>query len=213
MNILFISNDQNIFDEKSAVRARMRTYATEVAKNGGTLHILSRAPRTAEVTDGSLVLHGIAGNPISVLRRLPHIARKLIRAHSIAVVSAQDPFERGWVAYKAVHHTSAKLHIQIHTDFCSPWFVRGSFIPTIVNRIRRKLADRVLPHADGIRVVSKRIQDSLTSRYGTGLKNIAIIPIPVDATVPDLVPFPHADGFMLFTASRLEQEKRIQDLL
>jgi glycosyltransferase involved in cell wall biosynthesis len=196
MNILFISNDPMIFEEGSAVRLRMRAYADEVAKTGGTLHILSRAKRTIEGTDGPLALHGISGNKILALLRMKARARKLVRTQNIAVVSAQDPFEHGWIAARAVRDTNAKLHIQLHTDAFSPWFVRSGIARSprvrvpVLNRLRLRLADIVLPRANGVRIVSSRIQDSLIARYGDTFAPASVIPIHVDSTIPPNVPLP-----------------------
>jgi glycosyltransferase involved in cell wall biosynthesis len=220
MNILFISNDPMIFEEGSAVRLRMRAYADEVAKTGGTLHILSRAKRTIEGTDGPLALHGISGNKILALLRMKARARKLVRTQNIAVVSAQDPFEHGWIAARAVRDTNAKLHIQLHTDAFSPWFVRSGIARSprvrvpVLNRLRLRLADIVLPRANGVRIVSSRIQDSLIARYGDTFAPASVIPIHVDSTIPPNVPLPEPSfPFTLITVSRLEPEKRIEDIL
>lgn len=220
MNILFISNDPTMFDPMSGTRARMRAYADEVGKTGGTLHILSQAPKAGVQNDGQLVLHGVRIPKFLIRSRMAKQAHALILAQGIDVVSAQDPFEYGWAAMKAVQGTRAKLHIQIHTDFLSPWFVRGAIFrsPQVpmpaLNRIRRQLADEVLPKADGVRVVSKRIKDSLIARYGARMESATIIPIAVPDTVPPPVPLPsNPYTFTLITVGRLEPEKRIEDIL
>jgi len=220
MNILFLSNDPSIFEEGSASRLRMRAYADEVAKTGGVLHILSRSKKHAEITEGPLMLHGSSGNKLAVLLTLKRRARKLVRTEAIGIVSAQDPFEHGWIALHAVRGTKAKLHVQLHTDVFSPWFTRGGMarsphvrVPA-ANHIRRFIAGRVLPRADGIRAVSQRIKDSLIARYGARMESVSIIPIQVSTGLPDKVPLPEpAFPFTLFTASRLEPEKRIEDIL
>jgi glycosyltransferase involved in cell wall biosynthesis len=143
-------------------------------------------------------------------------ARLLIREHAIDVVSAQDPFEHGLAALRAVKGTKAKLHVQIHTDFLSPWFTRGSSpfsLPVLLNRARQRMARKVLSHADGIRVVSKRIKDSLMAQYGERMQNAAVIPINVPGEVPPVVPLPaHSFTFALICVGRLEPEKRIEDI-
>lgn len=211
MRALFISNDPKLLEQESAVRARMRAYAREI----GTLHVLLRAPADCEISEGPLILHGVRGNKLAVLRMLTKRARALIRSENIEIVSAQDPFEYGWVALRAVSGTDAKLHIQIHTDFCSPWFVRsGHLLDSCKNRLRLGIADRVLPRADGIRVVSKRIQESLRARYRNRLVTPSVLPIAVSSTVPERVAFPaHDFSFTFATIGRLETEKRIQDIL
>lgn len=220
MNILFISNDPNMFIEGSAVRTRMRAYADEAASVGGTLHILSRAPQTADIVDGPLVLHGMKVGKIGMLRALPKAAHALIQQYGIQVVSAQDPFEHGWIAAKAVKGTAAKLHLQVHTDFLTPWFTKGGMYRSpkvhmpFLNRIRRHIASKVLPQAAGIRVVSQRIYGSLIEKYGNRIPVPVVIPISVSTDVPEAVPFPpHPFTFSLISVGRLEPEKRVEDVI
>lgn len=217
VKVLFISNDPSIFNAQSEVRVRMRTYAALF----GELHIISSAPRgVVPVDDGPLHLYPVHAWRIFRIRALARRASALIREKGIEIVSAQDPFEHGLAALRATRGTSAKLHIQVHTDFLSPWFVRsGNWrSPQVrmpfLNRLRRHWADQVLPSADGIRVVSERVKQSLTARYGASIKEPSVIPITVDATVPEPIPLPaHPFTFALIAVGRLEREKRIEDIL
>ena len=199
-----------------STRARMRAYAEAI----GELHIVSRADRYIELQDGPLFLHGRPWHRALASFSIMSEARKLIQKYGIELVSAQDPFEYGFAAMKAVAGTNAKLHIQVHTDFLSPWFVRRGItrspkvrIP-FANRIRLRFADQVLPHADGLRVVSKRIKDSMVARYGTRIKEPVVLPVPARIEVPEAVPLPeHPFTFALIAVSRLAPEKRMQDIL
>jgi glycosyltransferase involved in cell wall biosynthesis len=216
MNALFISNDPSLFKADSPTRERMRAYASAI----GTLHILSRAPTGAmPVQEGALFLQPLPDSKIRSLLALTSAARALILRERIDIVSAQDPFEYGWCALQAVRGTKAKLHIQVHTDFLSPWFVgsdvfRSMRIPVShLNRFRVRIARTVLPHANGIRVVSERIRTSLIKEYGTNIPDPVVLPISIGIEVPDAVPLPpHPFGFAFMTSGRLEPEKRIQDI-
>lgn len=211
MNLLLISSDQNVFDEGSATRARVRAYAEAVAATGGTLHLLSRAPRAQEIAEGPLFLHGVRVHKLAAPWILARHAHALITAHAIDAVSAQDPFEHGWAALRALRGTPAKLHLQVHTDYLSPWFTRGRMRAALLNRVRVRIADRVVPQAQGIRVVSARVKGAMRSRYGATLPEPAVIPIPVSAEVPPPVPLPERFPFTLIAVCRLEPEKRVQD--
>ncbi|MFZ1075516.1 MAG: glycosyltransferase [Minisyncoccia bacterium] len=212
MKALFVSNDPAIFTEASAVRARMRSYANAI----GELHILSSARRDArEERDGNLFLHPVHVPKLFRVRVLTSRARSLIQKYGIEVVSAQDPFEHGRAALRAARGTPAKLHIQVHTDFLSPWFVKGgSAFAALLNRYRQTVADEVLPSAHGIRVVSERVKTSLVARYGSRIPEPAVIPIAVDAALPASIPLPpHPFTFAIIAVGRLEPEKRIEDIL
>lgn len=194
----------------------MRSYSSAI----GELHIISRATQRTQVQDGNLYLHGFRPWPTflgrmlffyTLLRR----AREIVKVYDVEVVSAQDPFEHGWVAMRAVAGTSAKLHIQLHTDFLSPFFASESF----KNSMRLRIANRVLPKADGIRTVSVRAKRALMKRYGTSILEPSVIPVALQAkhTLPNVVsnqslqkyPF----TFALITIGRLEKEKRIKDAI
>lgn len=214
MNVLFISNDPALFDPQSAVRARMRAYASEI----GDLHILSRGSRTEDIHEENLHLYSLKAPKILSPFLLASRAHKLICERGIEIVSAQDPFEHGWAAWRAVRNTEAKLHIQIHTDFLSPWFRSpvgaSSFSMRMLNRLRIPIADRVLPHAAGIRVVSKRISTSLSARYGSRIPEPSVLPLPVlletaERGTPPPAPF----TFTILSIARLEPEKRLEDAL
>ncbi|MEK7077017.1 MAG: hypothetical protein AAB967_02180, partial [Patescibacteria group bacterium] len=120
MKILFVSNDPTLFDVTSSTRARMRAYAALM----GELHIVSVANLGArEEQEGNLFLYPVHAWKIFRVRSLAKRARALILQYGIEAVSAQDPFEHGLAALRAVRGTTTKLHIQVHTDFLSPWFV------------------------------------------------------------------------------------------
>ena len=216
MKALFVSNDPSLFAEGSPALSRMRAYQAAI----GELWIVSRTPRAAEIHEDGLHLYGVPGGRLSALMRLSRLARRLILQEGIEVVSAQDPFEHGLVAMRAVRGTGAKLHVQVHTDFLTPWFVRSGNIRSarvrmpLLNRVRRRIADRVLPEADGVRAVSKRVADSIVGRYGSRAPAPSVIPIAVPPLPAQAVPFPeHPFTFVLFAASRLAPEKRIEDVL
>ncbi|MHB8660313.1 MAG: glycosyltransferase [Minisyncoccota bacterium] len=212
MKALFVSNDPTIFDPASAARVRMHAYALAI----GELHIVSPAALGArEGQEGSLFLHPVHVSKFFRLHLLAWRAHALILKYNIEIVSAQDPFEQGLAALYAVRGTDAKLHIQVHTDFLSPWFTRsGNFRMNMLNRSRQRIAGRVLPAAAGIRAVSARVKASLVVRYGSRIPEPSVVPVWVDATVPPPVRLPvHSFAFALIAVGRLEPEKRIGDIL
>lgn len=215
MKVLFVGSDPTLIEEGGS-RARMREYAAEI----GELHILTTAPRDTSFVEGSLHIYGVRTHKLMRISVLSKHARSLILKEDIEIVSAQDPFEHGLAALRAIEGTPAKLHVQIHTDFLSPWFVRSGNIRSPIvpapalNHMRRNIADQVLPRAHGIRVVSLRVRTSLIERYGTRIPDPVVLPIHIPTDTMPAVSFPaHPFTFALITVSRLEPEKRIEDII
>src|SRR5690606_15803128 len=125
-----------------------RAYAAAI----GNLAVISRAGAEAcklckdGVQEGSLTLYAVRGGKVFGIAGLRNKAHALIKERGIEVVSAQDPFEHGWAAAEAIQGTNAKLDLQVHTDFCSPWFTKGKGDRTaevkmpLINKVRVRLA-------------------------------------------------------------------------
>ncbi|OGG45312.1 hypothetical protein A2673_00175 [Candidatus Kaiserbacteria bacterium RIFCSPHIGHO2_01_FULL_50_13] len=167
--VLFVSNDPLIFDAESAVYARMREYATLFDE----LHVISRAPQSSrtEIQEQNLTLY-----PVSGFLALYTRTRCVIRERGIDVVSAQDPFEYGLIAYFASRGTRAKLHIQLHTDMFSPYF---RWHP-LWNVVRLCIARFVFARAYGIRVISEHLKSSLEASSYKLKATQVVLPIFVD---------------------------------
>lgn len=205
VRVLMISNDPSLFQEGSEVRARLKEYAMHFEQ----LHVLSRG-HVGVVSEGNLTLHGAGHSRFWSKFSLIKKAEAIAKAYSIQIISAQDPFEHGRVAYRVAESVGAKLHVQVHTDFLSPFFAKESFR----NHIRIRIADTVLPNADGIRVVSERIKNSLTARYGDAIVTPIVLPIAVPTDETLAAPLPEEmPQFRLIAVSRLEEEKRLKDVL
>lgn len=213
MNILSISSDRKLFETESAVAARMRLYGGLVEG----LHVIVTAKRSLDFTDTKLSSE-VFLHPTNALTRAGHIVHALRIARMLArrgmkfdVVTAQDPFELGLAAFLIARMLHSRLHLQVHTDFMSPHFVQGS----LMNRMRVLLAKFLIRRADAIRVVSKRIKDSL-SIFDFRLSTTAVLPIFIDTERISRVPvqvnlkekYPQFDKHILM-ASRWTPEKNI----
>lgn len=194
MKVLSIGSDRKLFEEGSAVRARMVEYASLFEE----LHVIVFNNRfkikDLRLKEGrfQLVANCWVYPTNSWSRWLyvwdaVRIGKNLIQDSSAAadkiqekkdwVVTAQDPFECGLAAMKIVKKKGVPLHIQIHTDFLSPFFSSLS----ILNRIRVHIARKVLPHANAIRVVSQRIKNSLLQTTNYKLQTVpTVLPIFTD---------------------------------
>ena len=144
------------------------------------------------------------------------IGKKIIKKidkNTSLLVTCQDPFETGLVGKRLAHlRKNSELLLQLHTDLFSPYFTKHSFL----NKIRRYISKFTLSQADIVRVVSRRIADSLVER-GFKPEEIILKPIPVNTeAIKNAVPnfdlhkkFPQFKKIILMV-SRLEKEKNIE---
>lgn len=155
--VLMVSADAKIFEEGSFVRARMIEYGSLFSE----LHIV-----VFSVDTKLAATHQIAQNvfayPTRSLTKLLYVTdgislgMKVLREGGFpvgeSVITTQDPFESGLVGVSLSKKSSIPLHVQIHTDFQSPYFKTSA-----LNKIRIAISKRVFPHARAIRAVSERI--------------------------------------------------------
>lgn len=214
-----VSTDRNIFVRSSEVRRRMIDYGKLVQE----LHIVVFTQRITN-HESRIMEDKISGNvwvyPTDSANRLFYIldairlGREIIRDSLFIIhnstITCQDPFETGFVGWRLKKKFNIPLQLQIHTDLFSPYFKKESFI----NRTRVKIAKFLLPRADGIRVVSKRIRDSLPQTTNHKLPT-NILPIFVDVQKIRAIPIStdlhkkYPGKKIILMASRPTPEKNI----
>ncbi|MSU55638.1 MAG: glycosyltransferase [Candidatus Taylorbacteria bacterium] len=220
MRVLTIGTDRKLFEEGSAVRARVLEYG----KLFDELHVVVFNNRF-NVKDSRLKVEQIAPNcwiyPTNSWSRWFYVSgafrigrRILSKSFTLNppswVIDSQDPFECGLVAKKLSVKFKIPLQIQIHTDFLSPYFTRFSFL----NWLRVRIARKVLPSASAIRVVSQRIKDSLATYKPQLTTKITVLPIftnikkfaDAEPTFDLKQKYPHW-SFVMLAVGRFTQEK------
>ena len=109
------------------------------------------------------------------------------------IITAQDPFFRGVLAWKLTWITRAKLNVQVHAD------LQGQSL------FRHMLAQIMLRHADSVRVVSEKLRAQVQS-YGVTCP-IRVLPVYVDLErFARILPLEHAQKTILWIG-RFEPEK------
>ena len=171
MRVIMIGSDRNIWKEGSPVRERMISSGSIFDE----LHIVVFSRRKHDLPSFKLAANvwiyptnsrSKVSCIIDAYRIGFHIIEdcelKIENSRLGFVVTSQDPFETGLAGYFLSRKCKIPLHLQIHTDFLSPYFSRHSFL----NLIRKFIARFLITRANNIRVVSRRILDSLhASRF------------------------------------------------
>lgn len=221
-----IGTDKNILNENSESRQRILEYGKLVEK----LHIIALTARNfqnedkiqkVQIADNVFVYPTNSKNKLSCIFDAIKIGKIIIENCKLSaswrignfpmLISCQDPFECGLAGYLLKRKFKIPLHLQIHTDFLSPYF-RREFLK---NRVRVWLAKFLIPRADCVRAVSKRIEKSILEKISAKVK-IKVLPVFVDVKKIQEAPiktdlhkkYPQFD-FIVLMASRLTKEKNI----
>lgn len=227
MKVLSIGIDRKLFEEDSAVLQRSLAYATKMEE----LHIIVFTRKGfKKKTIGNLHIY-----PTNSFSRLFYVfdaystGKNIIENWKLkigncgdVVISTQDPFETGLVGYFLKNNFRLPLQFQIHTDFLSKHFKT-----TFLNYLRVSIANFLIPHSDGLRIVGKNIEQSIKRKFPNIKSVINVLPVFVDiekimnqSISPKLgfsnktykalatTAFPQFK-FVIFMASRLTREKRI----
>lgn len=231
-----ISMDRTVFEDGGDARTRMLEYGALVKE----LHIIVFAKASL-----GLKSRQIAGNvwlyptnsssrwmyvfdAARIGRRLFFVSMEMnvgeekfgLDEKFVELVTAQDPFECGLAGFLIAGKLRVPLHLQIHTDFLSPYFTAGS----LLNKVRVLIAKSLLRRFGvSVRAVSERIKLSIAEKikfpYGK-FPNIVVLPIFVDVSLYKNTPaafnihekFPEWRRIVL-VVSRLEKEKGVDKAL
>ncbi|MDB5244616.1 MAG: cap, capsular polysaccharide biosynthsis protein [Parcubacteria group bacterium] len=118
-----------------------------------------------------------------------HAARK----NHYDVITTQDPFWRGLLAWKIARLTGSKFNVQVHTDLKAQSF------------LRHVLAQIILRHADSVRVVSEKLKAQVKRINSTVSTHVLPIFIAVER-FRSVVHIPSEQKRILWTG-RFEEEK------
>ncbi len=120
------------------------------------------------------------------------------------VVTAQDPFEAGKLAWMIARLRGAKFELQLHGDFFNPaWAAEAWHRP-----LRLLLARFLLRRADGVRVVSARVARSLQGFVPAN--RITTVPVATQHLVSDTTPI---NANEVRYAGRFSTEKNLPMLI
>lgn len=225
MKVVLIGSDRKLFEQGSAVQKRTLLYGSRVE----SLSIIVLSLRSHNLPiEPTIIAPNITLYATNSLSRIQYILdaykagskllKKLItdsaaKNESALLISAQDPFESGLVAYVLSRLYKIRLHIQIHTDFLSNEFARES----ILNRVRVFMSKIILPYAHGIRTVSERINSSIRVARIVTMSQPVVLPIyvpreEIEKKLLEPVQGPKFSKSItnyVLMVSRLEREKNI----
>lgn len=186
MKVIMLSGDSFILDSESNVRKRIVEYGTQASE----LHILLLSKKIPPEIKAKRVqisantwVYPIASEYriwamfIGLLKGI-RLLSKIKPKKNSDIITSQDAFEIGLLAWILSILSRLPLQLQVHNDFYNPYFVHESK----ASNVRKWLAEFLLPRADNIRVVNHTIKDQL---IGTAINinpdKITLLPVYVDS--------------------------------
>lgn len=237
IKILMISTDRSAFDADSAVRARF----LEQAELVGELHVVVLSPKGTgdkkEKVNKRLVVYSTGStNRFLYMYDAYALGREIVGTHKCRgwLVTAQDPFWTGVVAYLIARKIHAAFHVQLHTDiFSAGWhgnFFRRLLTPWVYMRDMNELrfigerllypmALFLLKHADGVRVISERLRRRVRD---LGVPKEKITKVPIYSDIQHFLETPPSFNLhqtygeyraIVLSIGRLEPEKNYHTLI
>jgi glycogen synthase len=176
MKVVSIGGDESVLVEGSPSSRRMRAYADHLEE----LHIVVAARAGQGLRrDGSLTVYA-ASAPGRLGRRLKAlgVAAEVCRAALPDVITTQNADDFGLIGWRLSRMFGVPLQVQVHTDVLSPHYRNASW----KERVRYLCARFVLPKADCIRVVSRRVAESITRELRIPADRVTVLPIQTDVS-------------------------------
>ena len=222
MKILSIGSDRDLFNVDSAVLSRVKEQAALVTE----MHVVVFTPRGEKFkkihVDKHLTIYPTSS--VGKWAYLPdafRIAKAIIprasREHHASrwLITTQDPFETGALGFLLGKILHVPLHLQIHTD---PWSDAWKKERKL-NFLRFAVMRFLLRGAAGIRVVSKRVHESVLHE-GVDPACVTQVPIFTDvkAWKKEKPSFDLHQSYRLFrkiilSMGRLQPEKNFHGLI
>ena len=212
MKAIFIGTDRKLFEQENPVLSRSIEYARKMEELHIVVFSLSKYGYKYRYINNLHIYPTNSKTRMNYIFDAVKLGKKIIIENKLvrgqSVISTQDPFESGLSGYLLQKKFHLPLQAQIHTDFLSPYF-KNSFL----NYIRVYLAVFLLPHADGLRVVSSVIKDSLNKKFPNIKAKIDILPVFIDVeeiiSREDKFYKPERTGSKILMVSRFTKEKRV----
>ena len=220
MKVLAISYGKNFFESGNTERERMRACAHEA----GELHTIvftgaHEGLATETIDPGFVVYPTNSKNKLRKVIDAIRIGTNIISEQDNIndwVITAQDPFEAGLVAWRISKATGAPFNIQEPGDFFSNAYWTQE---SILNRFRAVFGKFLMKKSHSVRVVSRRIQRTLV-RLGVCTDKIHILSVHTDtlrfttaAPDPDSIPNYDARKKYVLTVARFVPQKNLSLLI
>jgi glycosyltransferase involved in cell wall biosynthesis/4-amino-4-deoxy-L-arabinose transferase-like glycosyltransferase len=182
LRIIMLSYERGFLDPASEASARLNKLAMSDAKI--TAIVLSNAGASKGYEHGTIRVVGLAGSPVvrffSALKTAYREVKRARMAGETPVISAQDPFLAGKIAFIVSRLLNVPYELQEHADYFSGKWEHE--LP-VIHEVMTWGGIKFLRRADHVRVVSERIREQMI-RVGVQQDRVSVIPVAQQLPAP-----------------------------
>ncbi len=175
MKILSLSLERELANADSLAAAKMREYAALV--DAYTAIVPGKQDADFALSPKARVVVIGAKNRIWLFLRILLRASAMCRSERFDLLTSQDPFELGLIAFLLKKMHGVAWQAQEHGDFFSQPYWRSE---SWLNRFRFFLGRFLIRRADGVRVVSERIRGNMIDNLGVDGARVVVVPVYTD---------------------------------
>jgi glycosyltransferase involved in cell wall biosynthesis len=200
MKILNLGLDNSVLNQNSALAGRVVEYGELVEKY--TIIVPSRENKTVDLSERVRAVGAGAVNKFFSVLSLYWNCRKLLKVESYNIITVQDQYYLGLVGLFLAKKHNLGLEIQVHG------FEK-------YGGLRKIIARYILPRADAVRVVSRRLEKQLIDEFGIDARKITVVPVYIDINQKSKIKNQNdnskcKDKFIFLTVGRLVTVKNIE---
>ncbi len=172
--VVMVGYERELLKTESATFARVASLTSSTL--GLSALVVAQLPDDVATERDGLRVYGFGGGALRRMWQAMKIGvREVNRLPTRTLVTGQDPFAAGLIAYLLSRWTNQPLELQEHGDFWSGAWQKEHW----THRLWAILGMALLKRAERIRVVSERVKEHLVAR-GIKTEKIAIIPVAQD---------------------------------
>lgn len=208
-HVVMVGYERDLLRTESDAFQRVARLAEEAVTLSA--FVVAHLPEDVAVERDGLRVQGFCGSSIRRIARTIHEGvRRARRLPGRTVISGQDPFAAGFIAYCISRITNQPLELQEHGDFWSGAWKKER----ISHRVWAWVGIWLMRRAENIRVVSERVKTHLIAQ-GIPSERIVVIPVAQDLTSFLSLPLPvqKREGWILRVPCRFVPQKGLDVLL
>ncbi|MFH1822988.1 MAG: glycosyltransferase family 4 protein, partial [Patescibacteria group bacterium] len=196
MKILSLSLDKTILDSDSPLAKRTIMYGELVEKYLVVVPGEKKAEKN--LSDRVNIFSSTGKNKVIKLLNCYRLAKIIIKKENINVITVQDPYFIAYIGWRLAKKYKVGLEVQVHGF--EKYF-----------GLRKIIARFILPRANSVRVVSKRLESEMVKDFKVSHDRITVVPIYTGIRKQELgIRNREKDGRLIFlTVGRLVEVKNI----